>query len=66
MLKYPDTARAQRIYNVCVALNTLRAIRGVGQIVKVMSAEEIIDSHREKTMRKPLWITMSFADSVMT
>ena len=38
-----------------VALGALRAIRGVGQFVKMMSAEEIVDGRREKTMTL-LWI----------
>ena len=56
-LKYPCTARAQRIYNVGIALGALRAIRGVSQIVKAVSAEEIVDGHREKTMTL-LWILL--------
>ena len=49
-LKYPCTARAQRIYNVGVGLGALRAIRGVGQIVKAVSTEEIVDGQRGKTV----------------
>ena len=60
-LRYPCTARAQKIYDVGVALGAalgaLRAIRGVSQIVKVVSAEEIVDGHRETTMTL-LWILL--------
>lgn len=49
-LKYPCTARAQRIYNVHIALGALRAVHEVGQIAEDLSAEEIVDGHREKTL----------------
>ena len=40
-----------------VALGALRAIRGVGQIMKIVSAEEMVDGHREKIMTL-LWILL--------
>lgn len=49
-LKYPCTARTQRIYNVQLALNALRAVGEVGQIAEDVRAEEIVDGHREKTV----------------
>lgn len=49
-LKFPCTARAQKIYNVQVALGALRAVHGVNQISESLSAEEIVDGHRESTM----------------
>ena len=49
-LKFPCTARAQKIYNVQVALGALRAVHGVNQISESLSAEEIVDGHRERTM----------------
>lgn len=48
-LQFPCTARAQRIYNVQVALGALRAIHGVSQNADDLSAE-VVDGHREKTM----------------
>ena len=42
-----------------VALGALRAICGVGQFVKIMSVEEKVDGHREKTMTL-LWILLEF------
>ena len=45
-LRYPYTAKAQRIYDVGVALGALRVIRGVSQIVKAVSAEEIVTEKR--------------------
>ncbi|CAF9926593.1 hypothetical protein IMSHALPRED_007006 [Imshaugia aleurites] len=53
-LHYPCTARAHRIYNVQVALNALRAVHGVGPLADGLSAEDIVDGHREKTMTM-LW-----------
>lgn len=49
-LKYPCTARAQKVYNVQLALSALRAIVEVGQIAEDVRAEEIVDGHREKTV----------------
>lgn len=42
-LKYPCTAVAQKIYNDGIALGALRAIRCLGQIVKAVSAEKIVE-----------------------
>ncbi|KAL2048444.1 hypothetical protein N7G274_000356 [Stereocaulon virgatum] len=49
-LKYPCTGRAQKIYNVQITLSALRGIHGVGQIAEHLSAEDIVDGHREKTV----------------
>ncbi len=50
-LKIPCTSRAQKIFNVQIALGALRAVHGVSQVAEnFMSAEEIVDGHREKTM----------------
>ncbi len=50
-LKIPCTSRAQKIYNVQIALGALRAVHVVSQVAEnFMSAEEIVDGHREKTM----------------
>ena len=53
-LKYPCIARAQKVYNLQIALSALRGIRGIGQIAEGLSADDIIDGHREKTVRL-LW-----------
>ena len=49
-LKYPCIGRAQKVYNVQIALSALRGIHGVGQIAENLSAEDIVDGHREKTV----------------
>ena len=49
-LKFPCTVRAQKIGNVQVALDALRAVDGVDQIVGDLKAEDIVDGHRERTM----------------
>ena len=49
-LKFPCIGRAQKVYNVQIALSALRGIRGVGQIAENLSAEDIVDGHREKTV----------------
>ena len=53
-LKYPCIGRAQKVYNLQIALSALRGIRGIGQIAEGLSADDIIDGHREKTVRL-LW-----------
>ncbi|KAM0799380.1 hypothetical protein BDR22DRAFT_336320 [Usnea florida] len=49
-LIFPCAVRAQQIGNVQVALDTLRAVDGVDQIVGDLKAEDIVDGHRERTM----------------
>ena len=49
-LKFPCAVRAQKIGNVQVALDALRAVDGVDQIVGDLKAEDIVDGHRERTM----------------
>ena len=53
-LKYPCMARAQKIYNLQIALSALCGIYGIGQIAEGLSADDIVDGHREKTVRL-LW-----------
>ena len=53
-LKYPCIARTQKVYNLQIALSALRGISGIGQIAEGLSAEDITDGHREKTVRL-LW-----------
>lgn len=49
-LKFPCTARAQKIYNVQIALSALRGMRGVGYIAEDLRAEDIVNGHRERTV----------------
>ena len=49
-LIFPCAVRAQKIGNVQVALDALRALDGVDQIVGDLKAEDIVDGHRERTM----------------
>ena len=49
-LKFPCAVRAQKIGNVQVALDALRAVDGADQIVGDLKAEDIVDGHRERTM----------------
>ena len=53
-LKYPCIARTQKVYNLQIALSALRGISGIGQIAEGLSADDITDGHREKTVRL-LW-----------
>ena len=49
-LKYPCAARAQKLYNVDIALSTLGAVCRVGQIAEDLTAENLVDGQREKTL----------------
>jgi len=50
-LKYPAIGRPQKAYNVQVALAALEGVRGVpSHVVGNISASEIVDGHREKTL----------------
>ncbi len=49
-LKIPCPARTQKIYNVQVALSALHGIHGIGSIAQGLTAEDIVDGHREKTI----------------
>lgn len=50
-LKFPCIGRAQKLYNVQVALSALEGVRGVaGLAIKDVTAEDIVDGHREKTL----------------
>lgn len=52
-LKYPCTGRVQQLYNVQIALGGL-ADRDAGNLIEGITAEDIVDGHREKTVRL-LW-----------
>ncbi|KAJ4984776.1 hypothetical protein SVAN01_09734 [Stagonosporopsis vannaccii] len=50
-LKYPAIGRPQKAYNVQVALSALEGVRGLpSQAAGAVSAAEIVDGHREKTL----------------
>lgn len=50
-LKYPAIGRAQKMYNVQIALSALDGARGIpNQVVSGIKAEDIVDGHREKTL----------------
>ncbi|KAF2252619.1 hypothetical protein BU26DRAFT_480382 [Trematosphaeria pertusa] len=50
-LKFPSIGRAQKLYNVQVALSALSGMRGIPvQAVGGIKAEDIVDGHREKTL----------------
>ena len=59
-LKFPCAVRAQKIGNVQIALDALRAVDGVDQIVGDVKAEDIVDGHRERTMTL-LWALLGSA-----
>lgn len=50
-LKYPAIGRPQKAYNAQVALSALEGVRGLpSQAAGAISASEIVDGHREKTL----------------
>ncbi|KAF1956844.1 hypothetical protein CC80DRAFT_525592 [Byssothecium circinans] len=50
-LKFPSIGRAQKLYNVQVALAALDGVRGIPiQAVGGIKPEDIVDGHREKTL----------------
>ncbi|KAI9817773.1 MAG: hypothetical protein M1827_000892 [Pycnora praestabilis] len=49
-LKFPCQGRAQKVYNVQVALSALNGVKGVGLIAEGIKANEIVDGYREKTV----------------
>jgi abnormal spindle-like microcephaly-associated protein len=50
-LKHPAIGRPQKAYNVQVALSALEGLRGIpSQVADNISASEIVDGHREKTL----------------
>ncbi|KAF2121890.1 hypothetical protein BDV96DRAFT_639971 [Lophiotrema nucula] len=50
-LKFPSIGRAQKLYNVQVALSALIGVHGIStQAVGAVKAEDIVDGHREKTL----------------
>ena len=57
-LKLPCTSRTVKLYNVQVALNALASTNGTGVYSHDVSAEDIVDGHREKTIAL-LWKLVS-------
>ncbi|KEF57700.1 uncharacterized protein A1O9_05618 [Exophiala aquamarina CBS 119918] len=53
-LKLPCVSRATKLHNVQVALNALHKIQGMATLMQDISAEDIVDGFREKTV-KLLW-----------
>ncbi|KAB2570392.1 putative calmodulin-binding protein sha1 protein [Lasiodiplodia theobromae] len=50
-LKFPCVGRAQKQYNVQIALSALEGTTGVAEhALRDVSAEDIVDGHREKTL----------------
>ncbi|KAF2177413.1 hypothetical protein K469DRAFT_720774 [Zopfia rhizophila CBS 207.26] len=50
-LKFPSIGRAQKLYNVQIALASLSCVRGLPtQAIGGVKAEDIVDGHREKTL----------------
>ncbi|KAF2707396.1 calmodulin-binding protein-like protein Sha1 [Pleomassaria siparia CBS 279.74] len=50
-LKFPSIGRAQKLYNVQIALAALTGVQGLpDQIVQGVRADDIVDGHREKTL----------------
>lgn len=53
-LKYPCISRTQKIYNTQIALSALSSVKDIGNLLEELKAEDIVDGHREKTVRL-LW-----------
>ncbi|KAI9724804.1 MAG: hypothetical protein M1812_000080 [Candelaria pacifica] len=49
-LKFPCLGRAQKVYNTQIALSALQGVRGVGNMIDGVKAEDIVDGYREKTV----------------
>ncbi|KAI9838561.1 MAG: hypothetical protein M1819_004870 [Sarea resinae] len=49
-LKFPCLGRAQKTYNVQVALSAVQGVRGIGAMIEDITADDIVDGYREKTI----------------
>lgn len=49
-LKIPCMGRASKLYNVQIALAALSGVQGLGNVVRNVSASDIVDGYREKTI----------------
>ena len=54
----PCPARSQKIYNVQIALDALRAVNAFRSLVKGLTADDVVDGYREKTVGL-LWALVS-------
>ena len=57
-LHLPCHGRATKLHNVQVALSVLQGVKGMTVLVRDISAEDIVDGYREKTVRL-LWALTS-------
>jgi abnormal spindle-like microcephaly-associated protein len=57
-LKFPCLGRATRLYNNQIAITALQGIKGISTLFREVSAEDIVDGYREKTVRL-LWALTS-------
>ncbi|KPI40672.1 uncharacterized protein AB675_10643 [Cyphellophora attinorum] len=57
-LKVPCDSRTIKLYNVDLALASLREVRGISGYLKEVTAADIVDGFREKTVRL-LWLLCS-------
>lgn len=53
-LKLPCPSRAAKLWNVQIALAALRNVQGISRVIENVSADDIVDGYREKTV-KLLW-----------
>ncbi|OCL08425.1 hypothetical protein AOQ84DRAFT_406824 [Glonium stellatum] len=54
-LKFPSIGRAQKLYNVQIALSALEGVKGLpNRAISDVTSDDIVDGHREKTLRL-LW-----------
>ncbi|KAI9670187.1 MAG: hypothetical protein M1831_006399 [Alyxoria varia] len=53
-LKYPCPSRAQKLYNVQIALSALDGVQEAKPLLEGLKADDIVDGHREKSVRL-LW-----------
>ena len=53
-LKLPCISRATKLFNVQIALSALQAVKGMEVLTQNISAEDIVDGFREKTV-KLIW-----------
>ena len=50
-LKFPCLGRAQKTFNVQIALSALNGVKGIAsRLVEDITADDIVDGHREKTL----------------
>ncbi len=57
-LKFPCLSRATKLYNTQIALCALSNVKGMNSVFQDISADDIVDGYREKTVRL-LWALTS-------